>query len=127
MAARTRPRGWHLQFYTPGTVVRDLLPFLADFEDTFVIDHMGYMLEADGLTAADFDRLLRVLEQGRCWIRLSGPYRIAKHKPLSSLRSLGQSLVATRPNRLLWGSDWAPDQADRHQILVASPDHLFFA
>jgi 2-pyrone-4,6-dicarboxylate lactonase len=146
MAARTRPRGWHLQFYTPGTVVRDLLPFLADFEDTFVIDHMGYMLEADGLTAADFDRLLRVLEQGRCWIKLSGPYRIAKHKPLSSLRSLGQSLVATRPDRLLWGSDWphlpngqrdtgelinlladwAPDQADRHQILVASPDHLFF-
>jgi predicted TIM-barrel fold metal-dependent hydrolase len=147
MAARTRQRGWHLQFYTPGTVVRDLLPFLADFDDTFVIDHMGYMLEADGLTAADFDRLLRVLEQGRCWIKLSGPYRIAKHKPLSSLQSLGQSLVATRPDRLLWGSDWphlpngqrdtgelinlladwAPDQADRHQILVASPDHLFFA
>jgi 2-pyrone-4,6-dicarboxylate lactonase len=146
MAARTRQRGWHLQFYTPGTVVRDLLPFLADFDDTFVIDHMGYMLEADGLTAADFDRLLRVLEQGRCWIKLSGPYRIAKHKPLSSLQSLGRSLVATRPDRLLWGSDWphlpngqrdtgelinlladwAPDQADRHQILVASPDHLFF-
>ena len=147
MAARTTPRGWHLQFYTPGTVVRDLLPFLADFEDTFVIDHMGYMLEADGLTAADFDRLLRVLEQGRCWIKLSGPYRIAKHKPLSSLQSLGRSLVATRPDRLLWGSDWphlpngqrdtgellnlladwAPDEADRHQILVDSPDHLFFA
>jgi predicted TIM-barrel fold metal-dependent hydrolase len=105
------------------------------------------MLEADGLTAADFDRLRQVLEQGRCWIKLSGPYRIAKHKPLSSLRSLGQSLVATRPDRLLWGSDWphlpngqrdtgelinlladwAPDQADRHQILVASPDQLFFA
>ncbi|HTE61675.1 MAG TPA: amidohydrolase family protein [Solirubrobacteraceae bacterium] len=124
MAARTTPRGWHLQFYTPGTVVRDLLPFLADFE-----------------------RLLRVLEQGRCWIKLSGPYRIAKHKPLSSLQSLGRSLVATRPDRLLWGSDWphlpdgqrdtgelinlladwAPDEADRHQILVRSPDRLFFA
>jgi predicted TIM-barrel fold metal-dependent hydrolase len=147
MAARATPRGWHLQFYTPGTVVRDLLPFLADLEDAFVIDHMGYMLEADGLTAADFDRLLRVLEQGRCWIKLSGPYRIAKHNPLSSLQLLGRSLVATRPDRLLWGSDWphlpngqrdtgelvnlladwAPDQADRHQILVGSPDHLFFA
>jgi predicted TIM-barrel fold metal-dependent hydrolase len=147
MAARTTPRGWHLQFYSPGTVVRDLLPFLAEFDDTFVIDHMGYMLEADGLTAADFDRLLRIVEQGRCWIKLSGPYRIAKHKPLSSLQSLGRSLVATRPDRLLWGSDWphlpngqrdtgelinlladwAPDPMDRHQILVDSPDHLFFA
>ena len=50
MARRTKPRGWHLQFYTPGTIVRDLLPFLADFEEPFVIDHMGYMKEADGLT-----------------------------------------------------------------------------
>ena len=31
----------------PGTVVRDLLPFLADLGDTFVIDHMGYMPESD--------------------------------------------------------------------------------
>jgi 2-pyrone-4,6-dicarboxylate lactonase len=147
MAARTTPRGWHLQFYAPGTVIRDLLPFLAGLEDAFVIDHMGYMLEEDGLTSADLGRLLRVLEQGRCWIKLSGPYRIAKHKPLSSLQALGRSLVATRPDRLLWGSDWphlpngqrdtgellnllcdwAPDEADRHQILVDSPDHLFFA
>ena len=62
-------------------------------------------------------------------------------------QSLGRALVATRPDRLLWGSDWphlpdgqrdtgellnlladwAPDEADRHQILVESPDHLFFA
>jgi predicted TIM-barrel fold metal-dependent hydrolase len=147
MAARTAPRGWHLQFYTPGTIVRNLLPFLADLEETFVIDHMGYMLEADGLTPADGERLLRVLAQGSCWIKLSGPYRIAKSKPLSSVRSLGQSLVETRPDRLLWGSDWphlpdgqrdtgellnelahwAPDEADRRRILVASADHLFFA
>jgi 2-pyrone-4,6-dicarboxylate lactonase len=120
MAARATPRGWHLQFYTPGTVVRDLLPFLADLEDTFVIDHMGYMLEADGLTSADFDRLLRVLEQGRCWIKLSGPYRIAKQEPLSSLQPLGRALVATRPDRLLWGSDWPhlPDgQRDTGELL----------
>ncbi len=38
----------------------------ADLKDTFVIDHMGYMLEADGLTAADADRLLDVLRQGNC-------------------------------------------------------------
>jgi predicted TIM-barrel fold metal-dependent hydrolase len=147
MAARTAPRGWHLQFYTPGTIVRNLLPFLADLEETFVIDHMGYLLETDGLTPADRARLLRVLAQGSCWIKLSGPYRIAKNKPLSSVRPFGRSLVETRPDRLLWGSDWphlpdgqrdtgellnelahwAPDEADRRRILVASADHLFFA
>jgi len=147
IAQRTKPRGWHLQFYTPGTIVRDLLPFLADFEEPFVIDHMGYMKEADGLTPADADRLLDVLQHGNCWIKLSGPYRIAKDKPLSSLRELGQRLVAARADRLCWGSDWphlpdgqrdtgellnlladwAPNESDRHKILVESADHLFFA
>jgi predicted TIM-barrel fold metal-dependent hydrolase len=147
MAARATPRGWHLQFYSPGTIVRDLLPFLADLEDRFVIDHMGYMLESDGLTEADFGRLLGVLRQGSCWIKLSGPYRIAKSKPLSSVEPLGRALVSTRPDRLIWGSDWphlpdgqrdtgellnllagwAPDEADRQHILAGSPGLLFFA
>ncbi|MFJ4787421.1 amidohydrolase family protein [Streptomyces sp. NPDC088794] len=147
MADRARPRGWHLQFYTPGTVVRDLLPFFADLEDTFVIDHMGYMKESDGLTRADFDRLVRVLDGGSCYIKLSGPYRIAKDQPLSTVEPLGRALVAARPDRLVWGSDWphltdgrrdtgelldlladwAPEEADRRQILVDSPARLFYA
>jgi 2-pyrone-4,6-dicarboxylate lactonase len=147
MAARGRPRGWHVQFYTPGTVVRDLLPFFSDFEDTFVIDHMGYMKESDGLTRADFDRLVGILAGGYCYIKLSGPYRIAKDKPLSSVAPIGRALVAARPDRLIWGSDWphlpdgqrdtgevlnlladwAPDEADRHQILAEAPARLFYA
>ena len=146
MVDRAAPRGWHIQFYTPGTIVRDLLPFLADLDQPFVIDHMGYMLEADGLTEADFQRLLRVLEYGRCYVKLSGPYRIAKSKPLSHVQPLGRALVATRADRLIWGSDWphlpdgqrdtgellnllmdwAPQEADRRQILVHAPDRLFF-
>jgi len=146
MAARARQRGWHIQFYTPGTIVRDLLPFLADLEDDFVIDHMGYMLEADGLTRADFDRLLRVLRLGKCWIKLSGPYRIAKSKGLDYVAPIGRALVATRADRLVWGSDWphlpdgqrdtgellnlladwAPDETARKQILVDACDRLFF-
>ena len=89
MARRTSPRGWHLQFYAPGRVVRDLLPFLADFDETFVIDHMGYMKQSDGLTEQDATALLDVLRQGRCWIKLSGPYRIAGDKPMSTLHELG--------------------------------------
>jgi predicted TIM-barrel fold metal-dependent hydrolase len=148
MAARAAPRGWHLQFYTPGTVVRDLLPFLGHFDDAdFVIDHMGYMLESEGLTPSDFERLLEILELGRCWIKLSGPYRIAKDKPLAYVEPLGRTLVSARSDRLMWGSDWphlpngqrdtgellnllldwAPDEADRHRILVESPAALFYA
>ncbi|MDP9244855.1 MAG: amidohydrolase family protein [Chloroflexota bacterium] len=146
MATRAAARGWHLQFYSPGTVVRDLLPFLGTFETRFVIDHMGYMLKTDGLTDSDFGHLLDVLEQGNCWIKLSGPYRIAKSKPLSSVEPIARALVAARSDRLIWGTDWphlpdgqrdtgellnllaewAPSAQDRHRILVESPGALFF-
>jgi 2-pyrone-4,6-dicarboxylate lactonase len=146
-AARARPRGWHLQFYTPGTVVRDLLPFLGDLEETFVIDHMGYMKKSAGAVPADFERLVKLLDGGRCHIKLSGPYRlVGEERPLSAVEPIGRALVAARPDRLLWGSDWphlpdgrrdtgellnlladwAPDQADRHRILVEAPEKLFF-
>jgi 2-pyrone-4,6-dicarboxylate lactonase len=144
MAARATPRGWHLQFYAPGAIVRDLLPFLADLEDTFVIDHMGYLTESD----QEFERrLLTLLAQGSCWIKLSGAYRVAKYKPLSSVAPLGRALVAARPDRLIWGSDWphlpdgqrdtgeilnlladwAPTEEARQAILVDGPARLFFA
>jgi 2-pyrone-4,6-dicarboxylate lactonase len=144
-AARARPRGWHLQFYTPGTVVRDLLPFLGDIEDTFVIDHMGYVKEPFG--PAPFEHLVKILDGGHCYIKLSGPYRLVDdEQPLSAVEPLGRALVAARPDRLLWGSDWphlpngrrdtgellnlladwAPDEADRHHVLVEAPETLFF-
>jgi len=143
MAARAAPHGWHLQFYAPGPVVRDLLPFLADYQGTFVIDHMGLLTEPD----PDFGRrLIALLGQGNCWIKLSGPYRVAQDRPFSDVAPLGRALVAARPDRLLWGSDWphlpngqrdtgeilnlladwAPDEADRRTILVNGPDRLFF-
>ncbi|HEV7743089.1 MAG TPA: amidohydrolase family protein [Pseudolysinimonas sp.] len=147
MAALAKPLGWHLQFYSPGPVVRDLLPFLAELDIDVVIDHMGYMKKSDGLGDADFAGLLAALDAGNTWIKLTGPYRLAGDEPLASVEPVGRALVATRADRLLWGTDWphlpngqrdtgellglladwAPDAADRETILVTSPDRLFFA
>jgi predicted TIM-barrel fold metal-dependent hydrolase len=146
MAGRARPRGWHVQLFSPGKILRDLLPFLADFEDDFAIDHMGYMREADGLTSEDFDALLAVFKQGKCWIKLSGANRVAGTSPLSTVAPMARAFIATRPDRLIWGSDWphlphadtdtgellnlladwAPDAAARRMILADSPGKLFF-
>jgi 2-pyrone-4,6-dicarboxylate lactonase len=145
MVARAQPRGWHIQFYTPGYVVRDLLPFLATLEHDFVIDHMGYMLEEDGLTPADFARLLDVMKHGHAWLKLSGPYRIAKHRGYTAVAHLARAIVAAREDRVLWGSDWPhlpdgsrdtgellnllldweSDPATRDRILVSNPARLF--
>jgi 2-pyrone-4,6-dicarboxylate lactonase len=145
MIARTRSRGWHIQFYTPGYVVRDLLPFFATLQIDFVIDHMGYMLEEDGLTPADFARLLDVMLRGRAWLKLSGPYRIARKRGYAAVAHLAQAIITARPDRVLWGSDWPhlpdgsrdtgellnllldweSDPAIRERILVANPARLF--
>ncbi len=142
---RVKPLGWHVQFYTPGWVVRDLVPHLADVETDFVIDHMGYMLESDGLTRADFDRLLRTVADGRGWFKLSGPYRLAKDGNYAKLRPLARAIVETVPDRVIWGSDWphipeggrdtgellnllgdwVPEESLRHKILVDNPARLF--
>jgi len=146
MAGRARPRGWHIQLFAPGKILRDLLPFLADFEDDFVLDHMGYMLERDGLTSEDFAALLAVFKQGKCWVKLSGANRIAGSAPLGAVAPMARAFIATRPDRLIWGSDWphlphadtdtgellnlladwVPDAAVRRMILSESPAKLFF-
>jgi 2-pyrone-4,6-dicarboxylate lactonase len=145
MLEKARPRGWHIQFYTPGYVVRDLIPFLGTLEDDFVIDHMGYMLEEDGLTGDDFARLLKLLEKGKAWLKLSGPYRIAKKRGYDSIEHLASGIVNARPDRAIWGTDWPhltdgsrdtgelvnllldwiPDEETRHQVLVDNPAKLF--
>ncbi|MEQ5838956.1 amidohydrolase family protein [Paraburkholderia acidicola] len=106
MARRCAGLGWHLQFYAPGWVVRNLIPFLGDVETDFVIDHMGYMLEEDGLTAADFERLLALLKTGSCWLKLSAPYRIAKHRGYDAVAPMARGIIEAAPHKVIWGSDW---------------------
>ena len=146
MAARVKPFGWHLQFYAPGYVVRDLIGFLEAVEVDFVIDHMGYMLEEDGLTDTDFERLLSLLRAGRCWLKLSAPYRLAKKRGYGPVHEVAKAIVAAAPGQALWGSDWphiplsadhdtgallnmlalwAPQPETRTMILADNPRRLF--
>ncbi|WP_240677849.1 amidohydrolase family protein [Actinacidiphila soli] len=105
------------------------------------------MKEEDGLTQDDFEDLLDVLRQGNCWIKLSGPVPDRQGQAAVLRRPLGRALVAARPDRLIWGSDWphlpngqrdtgellnlladwAPDEKNRHRILVESPEKHFFS
>lgn len=144
-ATRVKKLGWHLQFYTPGKVVRDLIPYLGRIDVDFVIDHMGYMLESDGLTRQDFDRLLSALKAGRGWMKLSGPYRLAKDGNYERLRPLARAILEQIPDRVIWGSDWPhipdggrdtgallnlladwiPEADTQRRVLAENPGRLF--
>jgi 2-pyrone-4,6-dicarboxylate lactonase len=142
---RIEALGWHVQFYTPGWVIRDLLPFLAELQADFVVDHMGYMLESDGLTRLDFDRLLKVIALGRGWIKFSAPYRLARDGNFARLQPLARAVMDAAPTRVIWGSDWpqipesgrdtgellnllaawVPDSEALARVLVNNPVRLF--
>lgn len=144
MAAKVAPYGWHLQFYAPGYIVRDLIDFLGTLEIDFMIDHMGYMLEEDGLTEADFQRLLALMQNGHGWLKMSAPYRLAKKRGMEPVNEIAKAIVAAAPDRAIWGSDWphipwgeldtgillnllpiwAPDPADMKKILSDNPRKL---
>ncbi|HEY6618793.1 MAG TPA: amidohydrolase family protein [Steroidobacteraceae bacterium] len=145
IAARVSPLGWHLQFYAPGYVVRDLIPFFRTLPLDLVIDHMGYMLEEDGLRSTDFSALLDLLGAGHCFLKLSGAYRIAKLRGYEYVEPVAKAIVERAAERALWGSDWphisysdrdtgellsllerwAPSESARHKILVENPNRLF--
>lgn len=148
IAARVRPLGWHVQVYVAVAALPDLDGLLATLGGTVVIDHMGQPAIDAGTDAPAFRTLLRALADGRCWVKLSGAYRLSKSHPgYAEVTTFARALVAANPARLVWGSDWPhpnfqgtmpndaelvdlladwiPDAATRQQVLVDNPARLY--
>jgi 2-pyrone-4,6-dicarboxylate lactonase len=137
--ARCRQRGWMLDFLTPGWLTRELLPTLAKLASPFSLAHMGMFLAKDPV----FVRFVQ--ETPRCWVKLTGVYRISTAPGYADAAPLAQALIAAAPDRVLWGSDyphlsfpqvhseelfallkvWAPDDTVRRNILEANPARCF--
>jgi 2-pyrone-4,6-dicarboxylate lactonase len=151
LAERIAPLGWHLEFLVNLDDAPGFAGAVADLPVPVVLGHMGYPRAGARafLMSAAFANLIRLLEAGRCWIKLTGPYRIslAADLPYEDVDPLAAALVERAPERLLWGSDWphvmmkkpmpndgplldllprwAPDAAVRRRILVDNPAALY--
>ena len=147
-AERLAALGWHIQLMLAPAHLLELAPRLQKLRCDFVIDHMGDIQAALGTEQPAFKALLRLLETGRCWTKLSAGYHVSQQQPpYRDVIPLAQALVAARPDRLLWGTDWphinpgkpmpnsteffdllfdwVPDDAIRRRILVDNPSHLY--
>lgn len=106
-AARLAPHGWHLQVFAENAVIADLEPSLAAVPIDIVVDHMGLPDARAGLDQAGFQALRRLLASGRVWAKLAGADRVTRHTGrLADALPYMRALVATNPDRLVWGSDW---------------------
>ena len=70
-----------------------------------VLDHLAGPFEA-GTAMPAFQRLLELIADHDIWVKLT-PARNSKQFPgYADARPFHDALIATRPDRMVWGSDW---------------------
>ena len=113
VAARIYPFGWHAIVQTDGRKLPDHEEQLKRLPGPFVIDHIGKYLEPVAPDHASFKSLLRLLETGRCYVKISAPYETSKTgRPFyEDVARLARELIRAAPERMLWASNWPHAQA----------------
>lgn len=149
IADRIRPFGWHVVIHVNHSIdMLALAPRLLATGLTIVIDHAARIVGAEGIKAPAYRTLLELLATDRAWIKLSGLHRMSSEPwPWRDQQAIVEGLVAARPDRLVWGTDWphpnhfdrvpndgdlfdafcewVPDPALRRRILVDNPSALY--
>lgn len=107
LARKIAGAGWHIQLFAHPAQIVALAPLLQSLPVPLVIDHMGLIDPAQPDSAAQA-LMLRLLDAGNTWVKLSGAYmRSAVHGPgYADTLPWGRALVQAAPDRLVWGSDW---------------------
>lgn len=106
-AARAHEHGWHVQFYPHGTDIVDYADKLLALPNDIVLDHFASIPAAGGVDQPAVKAVLRMLDTGRVWLKLSGPMRCTTDNlPYAAVTPLAKLFVKHAPERLVWGSDW---------------------
>ena len=141
---------WHVVLhFKDAAELLDVVPVLERIRNPFVLDHMARITAADGIDSAPFRALLQLLDTDRCYVKLASLYRLSGEAyPHRDLLPMIHAVVAARPDRIIWGSNWphpihyhgampndgdlvdliplwVPDPADRQRMLVDNPNALY--
>lgn len=107
VAERIADHGWHVQFMAGNADIVDHAERLLALPNDIVLDHFGRPDAALGLDQPAFTTILRLLDTGRVWVKLSGPMYCSKLEfPYPDMQPFAEALVRHAPERLFWGTDW---------------------
>lgn len=113
LVGRMAEHGWHVQLWIDIKDLPDVVPILTAWPVDVVIDHMGRTDAHAGTATPGFQALLRLVESGRCWVKLSGAHRLCDDGPdYAPARPFHEALVRANPDRLVWGTDWPYPRMD---------------
>ncbi len=92
---------WHVHLHLDGPRIPQVLPLLERSGVKIVIDHIGRPDPVEGIHGEGFKAMVRSIEKGRTWVKLSGAYRLgpqAAEQARELCRQAGH-------DRLVWASD----------------------
>ncbi len=150
LARRIAPLGWHLQFHARSSELDRIAELTAGLPVPIVFDHFGLLpMGEEDARESGLVALLRLLEGGRCYVKISATYRIGGTAQRAAIAQVAKRLVAARPDRVLWGSDWPhvdlwdempdttdlidealswlADDATRKRVFASNPAELYWA
>ena len=148
MAVRLENFGWMINLQLDGRKLPEHEEVLKRLPCKLVIDHNGKFLEPVSPDHPSFQSLLRVLDTGRAWVKLSAPYETSKTGApgYDDVSLLARTLAEKFPERCLWASNWphpgrqpvpsdvalyellfswTGSDATRQKILVDNPAQLY--
>ena len=148
LAKRIQPLGWHVEFLMHVDEFPELDRQLADFPVDVVFGHLGYVPAQKSIREPGFQALLRLMREGKAWVKLTAPYRLTPlAMPYAETDAFAAALLEAAPERLVWGTDWphvfiksalpedrkllelfehwVSDPATRRRILVDNPARLY--
>lgn len=147
LSKRIAPLGWHVEVNASSQQIVAAATLFQRLPCPIVFDHFGHTLIHGGQDPA-FSLIVKQLETGNGWLKLSGAYIDSKIGPPDYPESMAtaQAYVAEAPDRLVWGTDWPhpttaekpddavlfdllarwiPDAGLRRRILVENPAKLY--
>lgn len=110
IARRVAPLGWHIEINVAKSADWVTLePRLRRCPVPLVFDHLGRPRGGEGIDAPGFRVIRRLLaERDDCWTKVSSFYRLSDAGPphYEDMRPFVQAVLADRPDRCVWGTNW---------------------
>jgi predicted TIM-barrel fold metal-dependent hydrolase len=123
LATEVDELGWHVVLhFKEASELLDVVPVLERMRNPFVLDHMARITAEEGVSSAPFRAILRLLETDRCYVKLASMYRLSSEPyPHRDLLPMIHAVVAARPDRVIWGSNW-PHPIHYHGVMPNDGD-----
>lgn len=114
-AERVAPLGWHVQCFASLPLIAQLHDRLVKLPTTLVLDHFAGARAALGPAQSGLSAVFDLLRRDRTYIKISGAYRASTKPDWADAGEIAEALIAARPDRVIWGTDWPHPGGKRHE------------